>query len=143
MAKANIKLPEEFLLRLSRLEERTDTIIPKVLEAGSAVVLAKVRGNLAAVIGRGTKYKSKSTGKLASALGISSAKLDKNGNYNVKIGFAEPRTGGGSNAKLANVLEYGKHGQPPKPFLKPAIASTRSACVEAMKVKFEEEVDGI
>ncbi len=143
MARAEIKLPEELLLRLSRLGERTDVIIPKVLEAGGAVVLAKVRGNLSAVIGMSTKYKSKSSGELASSLGISGAKLDRSGNYNVKIGFAEPRKDGGSNAKLANIIEYGKHGQAPKPFLKPAISATRNTCLEVMKAKFEEEVDGI
>lgn len=143
MARAEIKLPEEFLLRLSRLGDQTDVIIPKVLEAGGAVVLAKVRGNLSSVIGKSTKYKSRSTGELASSLGLSGAKLDRKGNYNVKIGFAEPRKDGGGNAKLANIIEYGKHGQPPKPFLKPAISATRSACLEAMKAKFKEEVDGI
>jgi len=33
VAKVEVKMPEEFLLRLSRLGERTDEIIPKVLEA--------------------------------------------------------------------------------------------------------------
>ena len=143
MAKVDIKLPEEFLLRLSNLGEQTDVIIPKVLEAGGEVVLEKVRSNLNAVIGKGTKYKSESTGVLASALGVTTAKMDKSGNFNVKVGFAEPRKDGGSNAKIANIIEYGKHGQPPKPFLKPAKAATRKACVEAMKAKFEEEVDSL
>jgi hypothetical protein len=33
MAKVEMKMPEEFLLKLSRLGDQTDTIIPKVLEA--------------------------------------------------------------------------------------------------------------
>ena len=143
MAKVQVTMPEEFLVRLSRLGEQTDVIIPRVLEAGGAVVLAKVRGNLNAVIGKNTKYKSKSSGELAASLGLSGAKLDRNGNHNVKIGFAEPRKDGGSNAKIANIIEYGKHGQPPKPFLKPAKSTTKAACTEAMIAKFEEEVDGI
>jgi HK97 gp10 family phage protein len=143
MAKIDIKLPDEFLVRLSRLGDQTDVIIPKVLEAGGAVVLKKVRSNLNAVIGKDTKYPSQSTGELAAALGVSGAKMDRNGNYNVKVGFAEPRKGGGSNAKIANIIEYGKHGQPPKPFLKPAKSATKAACTEAMIAKFEEEVDGI
>lgn len=116
MAKVEVKMPEDFLLRLSRLGDRTDEIIPKVLEAGSEVVVSKVRSNLQAVIGRDTKEPSRSTGELVSSLGVSPAKLDRNGNYNVKIGFAEPRSDGGSNARIANVLEYGKSGQPAKPF---------------------------
>ena len=47
------------------------------------------------------------------------------------------------NALIANVLEYGKHGQPPKPFLKPAKAASRSACIEAMKNKFNDEINKI
>ncbi len=61
----------------------------------------------------------------------------------MKVGFAEPRSNGDSNAKIANILEYGRSGQPPKPFLKPARSQSRSACIEAMKAKFETEVDGI
>ncbi len=51
MAKVEVKMPEEFLLKLSRLGERTDEIIPKVLEAGGEVVLSKVKSNLQSVIG--------------------------------------------------------------------------------------------
>ena len=50
---------------------------------------------------------------------------------------------GGSNAKIANIIEYGKHGQPAKPFLKPAKSATKIACIEKMKQKFQEEVDKI
>lgn len=141
MAKVEIKMPEEFLLRLSRLGNKTDEIIPKVLEAGGEVVLNQVRANLQAVIGRGTKEPSRSTGELASALGLSPAKIDRSGNFNVKVGFSEPRSDGGSNARIANVLEYGKSGQPAKPFLKPAKSATRAPCIEAMKQTFEEEVE--
>lgn len=143
MAKVDMKMPEDFLLKLSRLGAQTDTIIPKVLEAGGEVVLDKVKSNLSAVVGSGTKEKSRSTGELERSLGLSPALMDRDGNINVKVGFAEPRSDGGSNAKIANILEYGKHGQPPKPFLKPAKTQSRSACIEAMKAKLRKEVDGI
>ena len=143
MAKFEYKMPDDFLDRISRLADKTDEIIPKVLEAGGKVVLAKVRGNLQAVIGRGLKgkRKSRSTGELVSALGLSPAKLDRNGNFDVKIGFREPRRGAGnSNAMIANVLEYGKHGQKAKPFLRPARSASRTLAIETMKRKLEEEV---
>ena len=143
MAKAEMKMPEDFLLKISRLGDQTDTIIPKVLEAGGKVVLDKVKSNLSSVVGKNTKIESRSTGELESALGLSPALMDRNGNHNVKVGFAEPRSGGGSNAKIANILEYGKHGQAPKPFLKPAKSSSKSAVVAAMKAKFKSEVDGV
>ena len=141
MAKVDVKMPEDFLLKLSRLGAATDDILPKVLEAGGEVVLDRVRSNLQAVIGRDTKEPSRSTGELVSALGLSPAKMDRAGNFNVKVGFAEPRSDGQSNAKIANVLEYGRSGQPAKPFLKPAKSATRAACIEAMKQTFEQEVE--
>ena len=143
MAKAAFKMPEDFLLKLSRLGEKTDEIIPKVLEAGGEVVEAKVKSNLQSVIGSGTKEESRSSGELISALGVSSARQDKDGNFNVKVGFSEPRSDGKSNAMIAGVLEYGKSGQSPKPFLKPAKSASKSACVDAMIAAFEKEVENI
>ncbi len=143
MAKATFKMPEEFLMKVSKLADRTDEILPKVLEAGAEVVESKVRSNLASVIGKGTKEPSRSTGQLLSALGTSPALQDKNGDFNVKVGFAEPRSDGESNAKIAAILEYGKSGQPARPFLKPAKSSSKNACIEAMKAKLESEVNGI
>jgi HK97 gp10 family phage protein len=144
MAKVEMKMPEDFLLRLSKLADKTDAIIPKVLEAGGEVVLAKVKGNLSAAVGRGTKEPSRSTGELERSLGLSPAKQKRDGSgWDVKVGFAEPRSDGNSNAKIANVLEYGRHGQPPRPFLKPAKSQSRNAAIEAMKAKLESEVNGV
>lgn len=140
MAKAQMMMPEDFLERLSRLGGKSDEIAEKVLTAGGEVVLQKVKSGLASVIGKGTQYESRSTGELERSLGLSSVKMDRDGNHNIKIGFAEPRTDGGSNAKIANIIEYGKHGQPAKPFLKPAKSAAKSACEAAMAQKFEEEV---
>jgi hypothetical protein len=143
VAKVDVKMPEEFLLRLSRLGERIDEIIPRVLEAGGEVVLSKVKSNLQSVIGKGTKYPSRTTGELASALGLSPVKQDRDGNHNVKVGFSEPRKDGESNAKIANIIEYGKSAQPAKPFLKPAKSASRKPCIEAMKAKLEQELGRI
>jgi HK97 gp10 family phage protein len=143
VARVSYKMPEDFLLKISKLGEKTDEIIPRVLEAGGDIVLGKVKSNLDSVIGRDTKLSSRTTGQLKKALGLSPSLLDRNGNYNIKVGFDEPRRDGDSNAKIANILEYGKSGQPPKPFLKPARSSSRKPCIEAMKAKLEEEISNI
>lgn len=140
MAKVDIKMPDDFLEKLSRLAKNEDGMAERVLNAGAEIVEAKVRSNLSGIVGRGTKEPSRSTGQLLSSLGTSGMKLDRNGNHNVKVGFAEPRRDGDSNAKIANILEYGRHGQPPKPFLKPAKSASKAAAIEAMKRKLEEEV---
>ena len=119
MAKADVKMPDEFLLRISRLGAQTDSIVEKVLQAGGEVAFAKVRSNLKSVI------------------------VDKNGNHDIKVGFSEPRSDGSSNAKIANILEYGTSSQSAKPFLKPAKSAVKKQCVEAMKSAFEKEVEGL
>ncbi|MEA4969277.1 MAG: HK97 gp10 family phage protein [Candidatus Pelethousia sp.] len=143
MAKVDVKMPEEFLLKISRLGEKTDEIIPRVLETGGEVVLDKVKSNLQSVVGSGTKYESRATGELAGDLGLSPVLQDRDGNHNIKIGFSEPRRDGESNAKIANIIEYGKSGQPAKPFLKPAKSATKKTCAEAMKAKLEQELGQI
>ena len=141
MANATMKMPDEFLMKLTKLGDKTDEIVSRVLEAGGEVVLDKVKANLKGVIGSGTKEKSRSTGELVSSLGLSPTKLDRNGNFNVKVGFNEPRDDGDSNAKIANIIEYGKSGQTPKPFLKPAKSASRKACIETMKSELDKEIE--
>lgn len=143
MAKTTYKMPEQFLMDLSRLGKNTDEITSRVLKAGAEVVERKVRSNLTSVIGKNTKYKSRQSGDMLGALGISKARQDKNGNFNIKIGFAENRIDGVSNAMIANIIEYGKHGQPAKPFLKPAKTSTKRACIDTMISKLNREVDNL
>ena len=140
MAKVDVKMPEEFLLKLSKLGANTDADAEKVLKAGGEVVLKRTQANLSAVIGSGLKYDARSTGELEASLGLSPAKTDRDGNHNIKLGFSEPRSDGGSNAMLANLIEYGKHGQPPKPFLKPAKSASRAECVRVMSETLEEEI---
>ena len=140
MAKADINFPDAFLEQLSRLGSQFDSVAQSVLEAGGEVVLEKAQRNLAAVVGTGTKYDSRSTGELVDSLGLSPVKLNKSGNHDIKVGFSEPRSDGGSNVKIANILEYGKHGQAPKPFMKPARISSKAECIQVMKDTLEAEV---
>lgn len=148
VAKIELKLPKDFLQKISRLAEKTDEIVPKVLEEGGTVVLPKVKSNLQAAVGSNTKYESRSTGELVEALGVTSPKQDRDGNFNIKIGFGEPRKDAGktknvSNAMLASILEYGKSGQPPKPFLKPAKTATKRPCIAAMTEALEKEMKNL
>jgi len=158
-------MPDEFTLKISRLGERTDSVIKRALDAGGEVVLSQVRGNLAAVIGNNTKLPSKSTGELLASLGVTPVGIDSKGDSNLKVGFNEPRrvqlkTRGkkgkfsakkgslrsyvvSTNAMVANVLEYGRHGQPPRPFMKPARRASRKPCLEAMKAAVSEAVNSL
>lgn len=137
MAKCTYKLPEDLLKKLSRLGSQMDEVSETVLETGGEIVLDKVKSNLEGVLS------GNSSGELIASLGLSSVKMDRNGNSNIKVGFAEPRSDGKSNAMIANIIEYGKHGQPARPFLKPAKSQSKKACIDAMTKKLEEEIKKI
>jgi HK97 gp10 family phage protein len=136
-------MPTEFLSKVSSLREKTDEIMGRVLPAGAEVVADKVRSNLESAIGKGTKRESRSTGELVKALGVSGVRVDRDGNHNVKVGFAKSRPDGARNGLIAGVLEHGKSGQAPRPFLRPAKSQSRKACVDAMTAKLEEEIGKI
>ena len=142
MAELKVTMPDDLMRRLTELGPKTDEICAKCLEAGADVLVAQVKRNLAARIGEGTKYDSRSTGKLLGSLGKSSVKVDRDGRSNLKVGFSEPRRGaaGNANAKIAAVLEYGKTGQPAKPFMKPAQRQTKKEVEAVMARTFEQEV---
>lgn len=134
MAKCTCKLPDDLLKKLSRLGSKMDDVSETVLETGGEIVLDKVRNNLQGVLS------GESTGELLGSLGLSKVLLGRDGNHNIKVGFADPRSDGKSNAMIANIIEYGKHGQPAKPFLKPAKSQSKKACIDAMTQKLEEEI---
>lgn len=137
MAKCTYTLPEDLLKKLSTLGDKIDDISEDVLKAGGQVVLDKVKDNLSSVLS------GKSSGELLSSLGLTGVRMDKDGNFNIKVGFSEPRKDGKSNAMIANVLEYGKHNQPARPFLKPAKSQSKKPCIDAMTNKLKEEIDKV
>ena len=143
MAKLTVRTPDALIAKLTRLGNKTDQVCEKALKASAEVAEKAVSSNLSAVIGKDTKKPSRSTGELQSALGVSPVKVDDKGNYDIKVGFAEPRSGGGINAKIANILEYGKAGQPPKPFLKPAKSKARRQIAAAITETLEREMNDV
>jgi hypothetical protein len=125
--------------RFSNLADQTDRIIDSCLEAAGDAALPYVRDGLSEAIGKNTKLPSRATGELVGALGVSPPKTNKQGVRDIKIGFNEPRRDGRPNALVANVLEYGKSGQPPKPFLKNARNKSRHSVEAAIEAQFDEE----
>lgn len=140
MASIKFKMPDDFLDKIKNLGNNTDEVISKVLQAGAEVVESEMKNNLQGVIGKGTKQPSQSTGQLLASLGTAKVMQDRDGVFNVKVGFAENRNDGKSNAMIASVLEYGKSNQQAKPFIKPALKKCQDACINAMVRTLEEEV---
>lgn len=143
-----IQLDDDFSKKLAALGSHTDEILEKAMSAGAETALPIVRAELQGAIGGDTKEPSRSTGELVNSLGISPVMVDNKGITNVKIGFSEPRRHQYiakkkrsyytvTNAMIANVLEYGKHGQPPRPWLKRA----KTQATKVFRAKAQEIID--
>ena len=63
MAKMKAKMPDELIAKLSRLGQKTDEVCEKALQAGAEVAKSAISANLSAVIGKGTKKPSRSSGQ--------------------------------------------------------------------------------
>lgn len=133
MARVQIRLPNKYIDALEATSRLLDTAADEVLSAGANVVEPRMKANLASAIGRATTMPSRSTGQLIGALGVTSVKVNSRGDHNVKVGFAENRRDGRSNALIANVLEHGRSNQPARPFLAPTRSQTRRGAIDAMK----------
>lgn len=133
MARAQINLPNSFIDKLQGVSRNLDTYAEEALKAGAGVVEPVMAANLKASIGKGTVRESESTGQLAGALGVSPVKARADGKHDIKVGFAENRADGRSNALIANVLEYGSSRQVARPFLAPTRVRIRKTAIEAMK----------
>lgn len=133
MARVDVRLPNTFIDALGKVSNVVENNAEQILSAGAQVVEPRMRANLTVAIGSGTKEPSRSTGQLVSALGTTSVKVNSRGVYNVKVGFAENRDDGRSNALIANVLEHGRSNQAARPFLAPTRSQTRKPATEAMK----------
>ena len=143
-----IQFDDDFSKKLAALGSHTDEILEKAMSAGAEAALPIVRAELQGAIGGDTKVQSRSTGELVDSLGISPVMVDNKGVTNVKIGFSEPRRHQYAakkkrsyytvtNAMIANVLEYGKSGQPPRPWLKRA----KTKATKVFRAKAQEIID--
>ncbi|MBQ3265065.1 MAG: HK97 gp10 family phage protein [Ruminococcus sp.] len=145
MAKAEIVWDDEFFEKLESLGKNTDKIIEKTLEAGAKAALPYFQAYLSESVGNSEvlERESRSTGELVRSVGISGVRIDSKGVHNIKIGFHEPRRDGTPNAKIANIIEYGKKSanQPPRPFLSKTKRKSKPAVEAAMKKAFDEEVN--
>ena len=143
MAKVTTKLPDDLLMQLSKLGEKSDEITEKMLQAGGEVVKTEMKQQLKNVVGKDTKYPSRSTGQLIESVGKSGVRLDRNGNMDIKVGFDDHRDDGKTNSMIANILEYGRSNQDAKPFIKKTKNKSKRSCEETMAEVFETEVKTI
>ena len=131
MPKMTIRGLDELGAKLSTLAQiKANQIMEDAVKDGADIVADKVRSNLNSVLS-GT-----SSGDLAGSLGITPVD-NRDGYTNAKVGFDGRDANGTPNALKAAVLEFGSKHQRPRPFMKPAVTSTRAA----VKAKMTETVD--
>jgi hypothetical protein len=135
LAKAQLMMPSGFLEGIDSFERGFEDAAKQALMDAGAIVLDKMKPRLESVI-----TGDRSTGELVQSLGVSPVKRDYLGNLNIKVGFTEPRSNNGVNAKIANIIEYGSHEmhRQAKPFLKPTRTAARAPALEAMQLRFEQ-----
>src|SRR5574344_1994996 len=87
MPSIKFEMPEELMRGLNDISRELDGIMEESLHAGAEVIEKKVRSNLTNVIKAG----GRSSGQLLGSLGISPSRKNDDGNYDVNVGFNEPR----------------------------------------------------
>ena len=153
MAKMTMNGFTELEDKIAKLGTNADGIAKKVVRAGANPVADEIRKNLEANIkdpsfvgkkGMGNmglkgNY-GKATGDLLDSLGISPAKIDRNGNINCKVGFEGYDRKGVPNALKARAMESGTSTLRKRPFIRPAINKTRQKALDEMSARFDEEI---
>ena len=125
---------DEFALALSRLATGSEEIAKKAIYAGADVIADKIKSNLEGVLS------SEATGELVASFGVTPIEKDASGNWNAKIGFDGYGTDGVANQLKARVLESGSSKQQKKPFVRPAVNSTKNTAVEKMGQVIDQEI---
>lgn len=157
MARFVFKGLEEYALKISKLSAGAEEVAGKTLYAGAKVLTDKIRENIEALPTR-PEYMLGSAEKpvkgvtptqkkgLLESLGIAKVQ-DKDGFYNVKIGFdgyndtqTKKYHNGQPNQLVARSAESGSTWQEKTPFVRPAITATKDKAVDAMKRAADQEI---
>ena len=125
---------EEFALALSRLETGSEEIAKKAIYAGANIIADKIKSNLEGVLS------SEATGELVASFGVTPIEKDASGNWNAKMGFDGYDSKGVPNQLKARVIESGSSKQQKKPFVRPAVNSTKNTAVEKMGQVIDQEI---
>ena len=158
MASFAFKAGEDYALKLSRLAAQSDAVAARAIAKAAGIVADQVRRNLEN-LAEDAHYSNQHpdyyfltetqtfTGiptyqkqDLLDSFGISPVTVDKNGDYNAKLGFdgygSQPTAAypqGLPNQLAARATESGTSIRPKQPFVRPAVKATKQKAKEAMQ----------
>lgn len=156
MAKITFKVGEEYARKLSQLAAGSEEIAGKALRAGAGIIADEIRKNLTANLNDpasasksgSTMFKNlynETSGSLLESLGITPVSMDRDGVWNIKIGFGDPDYDpkGVSNLLKARVMESGSSTIRKRPFVRPALDAKEDAAKAEIEKVIDEEIEKI
>jgi len=137
MARMAINAGDDFAIMLSKLETGAEEIAKKAIYAGADVVADQIKSNLKGVLS------SEASGDMLESFGVTPIQKDKNGNWNAHIGFDGYDSNGVPNQLKARVLESGSSKQRKRPFVRPAVKSTKAEVIKKMNQVIDESIKNL
>lgn len=145
MAKFGVIMPDDMYNQAMKAASPEN--ICRAIDGAAPILTGKMKSEIRSAI--------KGEGKeLADSIQATKAKKCKNGAYIAAVypkgkssrprypnGSSKERTPPVSNAMKAAILNYGKKGQPAKPWISKAVNGSRTAVEDALGKAFEENID--
>jgi hypothetical protein len=155
MAKFTFQAGEEFALRLSKLGAASEEIAKRAIYAGAEIIADEIRRNLDALptdtprrLRPGEKFSGPTEREkedLLSSFGVTPVKLDRDGFWNVKIGFSGYNRNvtrkypkGVPNQLVARAVESGSSVRQKRPFVRRAVTGKKKEALAAMEKAADE-----
>lgn len=141
------QIPNALMRQLKQLEESIPDIEERMLSEGLKILEPEVKKNLQASIDKGyatgellqsvdSKIETRKSGKTGVVYFKGTSKQQ---GYKTKNGVRlRRRKKAVRNGLKAAILEYGKQGQAPRPFVRTALNSKRAAIIAAMEKEFDD-----
>jgi HK97 gp10 family phage protein len=137
MARLSINAGDDFAIKLSQFTARSEEIAQKAIYAGADILADQVKSNLKGVLS------SEATGELVASFGVTAISKDKSGDWNTHVGFDGYDDNGVPNQLKARVLESGSSKQRKRPYVRPAVKTTKAAIIKKMNQVIEDEIKNL
>lgn len=135
MAKLDVSGFDELELTLEEMADLPESVLDEMLDAQAAVIVAAQKA-------KGAAYGIHRTGMTLDSIKAGSPKRTKDGK-SISIYPQGVNKDGNRNAEVAFVNEYGKRGQPARPFIRDANESAAGAAVSAAEQIYDDWLKGL